>query len=184
MGNIENEWATEMVRRVGQQVRKLRGGLSAQWLSDETEALGRRVPVSVIAKLDSGHRGEVFQLSELLIIAAALGVSPAHLLFPDVPSGPVEVVPGVKIRSADAMKWFGGLEPDGRISDTESGVWRSGRLVREYEALRLAVEEAELRELTGDPTTVSSELLRERLARKVAELRQLDLPIDTDEVWR
>jgi hypothetical protein len=63
-----------------------RGDRTAKWLSDRTDELGYRVSPTVIAKLDSGHRGDVLSVAELLIIAAALDVPPVAVLFPDLPT--------------------------------------------------------------------------------------------------
>lgn len=42
------------------------------------------------------------------MLAAALGVPPVALLFPNLPDGDVEVLPGQVMSSADAMRWFTG----------------------------------------------------------------------------
>ena len=70
------QWAETLVRRVGLAMKKARGNKSAKWLSDETAALGYRVSPTVIAKLDSGHRGSVLSVAELLILGAALELPP------------------------------------------------------------------------------------------------------------
>ena len=106
------QWAESLVRRVGLAVKKARGNKSAKWLSDETAKLGHRVSPTVIAKLDSGHRGSVLSVAELLVLAAALNIPPGLLLIPGYPTGDVEFLPG---RTADAkavLDWFSG---DGRL---------------------------------------------------------------------
>ena len=104
----KSEWDEDLVRRVGAEVKKRRAGRSAQWLSDRTAELGRRVPTTVIAKLDSGHRGSVLHVSEVLVLAAALGVPPLQLIYPDLPDAEVEVWPGEIKRSFEAAQWFSG----------------------------------------------------------------------------
>ena len=80
------QWAESLVRRVGLAVKKARGNKSAKWLSDETAKLGHRVSPTVIAKLDSGHRGSVLSVAELLVLAAALNIPPGLLLIPGYPN--------------------------------------------------------------------------------------------------
>lgn len=104
--NEDDKWATELVRRVGRAIKAARGGKSAAWLSDRTAELGYRVSPTVIAKLDSGHRGSVLSVAELLVLAAALDVPPAALLFPDLPDGYVAVLPHCTMASDMAMQWL------------------------------------------------------------------------------
>lgn len=107
-------WASALVKRVGLAVKAARHGRSAAWLSDRTEELGYRISPTVIAKLDSGHRGTVLGVAELLILAAALDVPPLALLFPDLPAGRVEMLPGQDMSSMAAFLWVCGLEVDTR----------------------------------------------------------------------
>jgi hypothetical protein len=106
------EWAKALVKRVGRAVKQARQGKSAAWLSDRTADLGYRISPTVIAKLDSGHRGEVLSLPELLILAAALDIPPALLIFPEFPHGTVELLPDDRAASGyEAVKWLGGERP-------------------------------------------------------------------------
>jgi hypothetical protein len=108
MEDVGEGWAKELADRVGRAVKSARGGKSAAWLSDRTAELGYRISPTVIAKLDSGHRGSVLSVAELLILAAALEVPPVALLFPELPDGDVSLFPGTKVRSENAMRWFSG----------------------------------------------------------------------------
>jgi hypothetical protein len=84
----------------------------AAWRSDRTAELGYRISPTVIAKLDSGHRGEVLSVPELLVLAAALGIPPALLIFPRYPSGSVELLPDDReATSYEAVKWLAGERP-------------------------------------------------------------------------
>src|SRR6476469_3816739 len=95
-GGTALSWAAAMVKRVGVAAKRERGSKSAKWVSERTKELGYPISPTVIAKLDSGHRGEVLSIAELLIIAAALDIPPIALLYPDMPDGVVEVIPGRK----------------------------------------------------------------------------------------
>lgn len=101
-----DDWAAELVRRVGLAAKEARKGKSAAWLSDRTTELGYRIPPTVIAKLDSGHRGSVLYVAELLILAAALGVPPLALLFPDITSPEIDVLPAKPVPEYSALAWF------------------------------------------------------------------------------
>jgi hypothetical protein len=106
----EQPWDIRLVEQVGKAMRRVRRrkGKPANWLSDETARLGLRVSPQVIAKLDSAHRGSALSVSELLVLAAALEVPPALLLFPGYPDGWVEFLPGRAAESKAAVEWFSG----------------------------------------------------------------------------
>lgn len=104
-------WAEELVARVGRAVKAARQGKSAAWLSDRTAQLGYRVSPTVIAKLDSGHRGSVLSVPELLILAAALEVPPAALLYPGMPDELVWMLPHVTSSSELALLMWAGRFP-------------------------------------------------------------------------
>jgi hypothetical protein len=110
------KWSEELVRRIGAAMKAARGDRTAKWLSDRTHELGYRVSPTVIAKLDSGHRGNVLSVPELLIIAAALEVPAVALLFPGLPDEPTERLPGQTTSAVAAMLWF-----TGEYSDSDLG---------------------------------------------------------------
>ena len=101
------EWRNNQAARIGVAIRALRGGRSAQWLSDATAELGERVTRAVITDIELGHRKYV-AVHEISLIATALGVPPMYLMTHGVyPDGPVEFLPG---RSAPAWAvgdWWG-----------------------------------------------------------------------------
>ena len=116
---VDEPWDQRLVRRVGAAMKRARGAKSARWLSDETAALGYRISPTVIAKLDSGHRGSVLTVGELLVLAAALNMPPALLLFPGYPDGDVEFLPGRKAMSTDVVEWFSGEQPMPAYTDKD-----------------------------------------------------------------
>lgn len=113
-------WAADLVRRVGKAAKERRGDRSAKWLSERTADLGYRISPTVIAKLDSGHRGEVLSVAELLIMAAALEVPPVALLYPNMPDGDVEVLPGVVRTALEAVEGFSGRLGDDTVVHSEA----------------------------------------------------------------
>lgn len=56
-------------------------------------------------------------MTDLLALAAALEVPPLQLLFPDLPFGEVEALPGVVERSVDAALWAGGWRGLAQFAD-------------------------------------------------------------------
>lgn len=100
------QWAEQVVKTFGETAKRVRGKRSARWLSDRTAELGYRVSPTVIAKLDTGHRGAVLHLPEILVIARALEVSPVSLIFGHLPDGPFRVSPREQLRSVEALNWF------------------------------------------------------------------------------
>jgi hypothetical protein len=104
-------WSETFVKKVGAAVKTARGTKSAKWLSDRTAELGYRIPHTVISKLDSGHRGDVLSVPELFVLAAALDIPPALLLFPDYPDGTVELLPGFNAWVPAAVDWLSGNAP-------------------------------------------------------------------------
>ncbi len=104
-------WQAAVVKRIGATVKKVRGTKSAAWLSDRTYDLGYRIPAGVISKLDSGHRGSVLSVPELLILAAALDVPPLGLVFPDLPAGQVDIIPNTPGSSLVGYLWAAGMGP-------------------------------------------------------------------------
>jgi hypothetical protein len=106
----EKPWDVRLIEQAGKAMRRARRRKrkTANWLSDETARLGLRLSAQVIAKLDTGHRGGALSVSELLVLAAAIEVPPALLLFPGYPDGEVEFLPGRTVLSKEAVEWFSG----------------------------------------------------------------------------
>jgi hypothetical protein len=105
-----NDWGEEQAHRVAQEVRRLRGSRSAQWLSDRTAELGYPVTRSVIADLENGRRRYV-TTAELIILAVALNTTPIALMYP----GPnyreeIRVMPKFEpLPEVWAVQWFSGM---------------------------------------------------------------------------
>ncbi len=105
-------WSKELTARIGREVKRLReeGGekkLSAQWLADRTAELGHPIPRTTISETEQGKRSTI-TLQEVLVLAAALEVPPIQLLYPDIPDGKVEMLPGQTKTSWWAAQGFSG----------------------------------------------------------------------------
>jgi hypothetical protein len=179
--NEDDKWATDLVRRVGRAIKAARGGKSAAWLSDRTAELGFRVSPTVIAKLDSGHRGSVLSVAELLVLAAALDIPPGMLLFPGYPSGKVDFLPGQTEASQLALEWFSGQRRmPARPPNTGTELVQA---VREHAELRKALlADLHLKEALKDASDMDR-LLLERSIRDVQQ-RLADLEARIDEFSR
>ena len=97
------------MRRIGAAMKTARGTRTAKWLSDRTDELGYRVSPTVIAKLDSGHRGDVLSVPECIVLAIALDIAPTALLYPGPYEQEIELVPGVEATELLAAQWFSGI---------------------------------------------------------------------------
>lgn len=133
-------WQESLAARVGGAVRKAResAGLTAAQLSERTRDIGYPVHRIAISKIENGARAGKLDVAELVALARALGVPPIELIYPDLPDGPVEVWPGRKATSFQAVQWFSGestandIAPDAAPPDSNERL----RLTRERERVR------------------------------------------------
>jgi transcriptional regulator with XRE-family HTH domain len=172
-------WGERLVAQTGKAIRfaRRRNGKTAEWLSGEVERIGGGLQMSAntIAKVDNGHRGSVLNVTELLVLAAALNVPPAQLLFPGYPNGEVEYLPGRKTTSKRAIEWFcGQARLPGEDSPTNPGI----ELVEAVAEHAAATEALALVVSLGLPDEAAERLRRERLERmldagqRITELQQ------------
>ncbi|WP_280487550.1 helix-turn-helix domain-containing protein [Nocardia farcinica] len=108
-------WAEERAKRIGEEIRALRGKRSGQWLADETASHGHAISRTTISELENGKRKDV-TLAEITVLARALRVSPIQMIYPDLADGPTEIWPNVTATSFEAAQWFSG---ELRASDIE-----------------------------------------------------------------
>lgn len=104
---VSKNWADGVAATIGRAVRAQRGKRSGQWLANRTHELGMPIPRTTISELETGRRKTV-SVSELLVLAKALEVPPALLLFPLMPDGDVEVLPDTWATSERAAEWLVG----------------------------------------------------------------------------
>jgi len=104
-------WATDTALRTGRAVQAARKkrGWTAERLSKEAAALGFPIHRVAIGKLENGHRGAKFDISELFVLAKCLGVPPSSLVFPLADVAEVQVLPGVRTTPRAAAEWLGGV---------------------------------------------------------------------------
>lgn len=95
------------------EVRRIKGWTQQQ-LSEALADLGVRLESTTINRLEKGSRG--VSVDEVIGIAAALGVSPLHLLVPLEDGETVDVTPNLTVSAADARAWLRGQRP---LRDTD-----------------------------------------------------------------
>lgn len=191
-------WGEDTVQRAATEIRRRRTqlGLSAQALADRTTELGHTVSRTTISDLELGRRGERLLVTDLIVLAAALGTSPGALLYPDVPHGPVEVLPGISGTSVTSARWLGTGQIIHGFGATSPMVWDSAGGDNEAVALSHALERvlvdvdlylglstsAKTRDdgSAQDAFLATYERHRERALGYVKQLRELGAPLDEE----
>ena len=105
------EWPDRLAATIAGEVFRYRRnqGMSAQTLSDRCTELGMTIPRAVISNLENGRRTSV-SVAELLVLAAALDVPPASLVFPVGYTDSTEALPGATVPPFEAVRWVAGEE--------------------------------------------------------------------------
>ncbi|WP_341684339.1 hypothetical protein REK76_07310 [Nocardia farcinica] len=163
---MTTNWDAEVARRVGRAVRHLREAeqpkLSAAKLAQRTADSGYALTKAQISDLELGRKKTV-TVPELLVLASALNVWPAWLLFPDLPDGKVEALPGHHIRSVDAADWLSGLywlspawvhpDPDGEEPDVPEtfDLLTASRMLRDLDSELRSLRVKAIMEIRRDP---------------------------------
>lgn len=109
------DWGEEQAFGVAQEVRRLRGGRTAQWLADRTKDLGYPITRAVISDLEVGRRRYV-TTAELIVLAMALETAPVALMYPAPYLDKIQLFPTldsagfpVEVTKLIAAQWFSGL---------------------------------------------------------------------------
>ncbi|MCX4097611.1 helix-turn-helix domain-containing protein [Nocardia sp. alder85J] len=187
MPNIDDQakqWQTDQAGRIGEAVAALRKAqdLTVAELSDKTRELGYPIHRVAITKIETNARSGKMDLAELITLAAALHRSPIELIYPEVPDGPVMVIPRETDSSFGALQWFSGEVPVA----AKGAVLNKGALLmasRHYARLRARSHLTELgmRRSSADPdrmmdaaeVTETVARLRVQLAEVRAEVLKL-----------
>lgn len=184
-------WSEIRAKRIGEEIKQLRGPRTGQWLADATKALGHPVSRTTISELENGKRKDI-TLAEITVIAAALGISPTQLAFPDLAHGPVDVLPDVTVNSAEAVLWFSGerglsngkapfdLLATGPMRWTRTLYQQVGKLRSAINALRVLGGDA----LSGPRAAVIAQMDAETrtLKEHLENMERAGLNVDGDDV--
>ncbi|MGW3437089.1 helix-turn-helix domain-containing protein [Streptomyces bacillaris] len=105
----QSDWMTRVGTSVAGEVRRHRTakGWSAQQLSDRCAELGLSIPRTVLSNIENGRRTNI-SVAELLVLAGALEVAPAALIYPVGYVEEVEVLPGVAAHPMHGVQWISG----------------------------------------------------------------------------
>ncbi|HAT1304162.1 TPA: hypothetical protein I8V98_002676 [Corynebacterium striatum] len=99
------EWENEFLSQIGRAIDRAREGKSDQWISDRATALGNPISRTAVSEYRRGIR-KTISVTDWLTLAAALGVPPVSLLFPDLPDGTTHLFPELpEVNSFDALLW-------------------------------------------------------------------------------
>lgn len=168
-------WSDETTRRIGEQIKALRGkSRSAQWLADRTAELGHPVSRTAISEFETNKRKSI-AVTDLAVIAAALNVPPITLIYPDLPDGRVETLPGTEATSIVAAQWFSGEGPNPSGERVENRRIARGRKLAQLRDIRQrAVVDTALTELNvADARFVNTEQGMQALDAIRSELNAL-----------
>lgn len=119
-------WVENLAKQIGKGIDSARGKHSDQWIADRTAMLGHPMSRTAISEYRRGKR-KIVPVTDLFVIAAALGVPPVALLFPGLPDARSELIPATdKPVAFDALQWVTGERqtlPEGFdvLFDIESG---------------------------------------------------------------
>ncbi len=192
------EWPASVSQTIAREVRRHRTerGISAQQLADECARLGHpALQRTVISNIENGRRRDV-SVADVLVLAAALEVAPAALIFPAGYVAEVEYLPGQSAAPLEATDWFGGQggaedsalalarrhrDLERRVRGVYRRIWEQGIAEQRY-GVELEDAEAEAgREMARELTDQLQELREEMTARglEVPPLPGLDKPKGT-----
>lgn len=100
-----SEWSESLVTRIAGAIRTRRQqlGLSVQEVADRTAELGHPLNRSTLSDLENGRRKDRLLIGDALALAHVLRMPVGALLYPNLPDGRVETVPGTATDSLTAL---------------------------------------------------------------------------------
>ena len=102
------EWQEEIIANIGRAIDRAREGKSDRWISERTEKLGNPLSRTAVSEYRRGVR-KTISVADWLTLAAALGVPPVSLLFPELPDGRLNLLPATgEVNQLDALMWIAG----------------------------------------------------------------------------
>jgi transcriptional regulator with XRE-family HTH domain len=179
-------WELNLAERVGKAVQKRRNvlKLTAQQLAQRTAELGYPVTRVAISKIEGNKRAGKFDVAELLVLAQALEIPPALLLFPDYPDGTVQGLPGREAESVAAVWWVSGRRARGETSgvDLVDLVEQRADIMWELNKFdRMLME----RMLTNPKDAKATDAVKRQtqLSERQLEILEADIRRTKDELW-
>ncbi|ODR01606.1 hypothetical protein BHQ21_23360 [Mycobacterium sherrisii] len=107
---LAKAWQESLSKRVGDAVllRRKALGMTAESLAERARGLGYPISRVAVTKIEGNKRAGKLDVAELLVLAVALEIPPALLLFPGWPDGTVDAVPGNDVPVQTARGWLCG----------------------------------------------------------------------------
>lgn len=161
-----------MSATIAREVRRHRQarGMSAQQLADKCAEVGMPLQRTVISNIENGRRGNV-SVAEVLVLAAALEVPPAALIFPAGYAEAVEYLPGRAAAPLEAADWWHG---EGAAEDSALALARRHReLVRRIRGLYRGMWEQRIAGGSGGVGGPEEEAAREWVRELRGQLKEL-----------
>lgn len=133
-----------MIARIGVSVKRLRQGkYSAEALASKVEELGYRpYSRSALVNLEYGRK-KTLDLGELIVLAEALNVPAVQLIYPNIPEGDCEFLPGQHSIAWHALRRFTGeTAVPGQIAMADEPEYHLS-LMRELDMIPSRIEQIE-----------------------------------------
>ncbi|MCF3960587.1 helix-turn-helix domain-containing protein [Streptomyces fuscigenes] len=183
------EWPADVSATIARELRRHRTerSISAQQLADACARLGHpALQRTVISNIENGRRRDV-SVADLLVLAAALEVAPAALVFPAGYAAETEYLPGRTATPLEAVDWFAGVgapedsalalarrhqELERRIRGVYRRIWEQGIAEQRY-VVELEDAEAEAGRTMARELTDQLMELREEMTRRGLEVPPL-----------
>jgi transcriptional regulator with XRE-family HTH domain len=191
MPNIDpaaKKWELDLAKRVGQAVQRRRNALklTAQQLAERTAELGYPITRVAISKIEGNKRAGKFDVAELLVLAQALKIPPALLLFPDYPDGPVQGLPGNERKSVEGVWWVSGR----RARTGDSGTHLVGLVEQRADTMweLSKLDRLLLGEILSHPEDARARATEAvnrqiQLSERQLEILEVDIRRAKDELW-
>ncbi len=104
------DWELDLAGRFGAAVlaRRKTLKLTAVQLAAKTKELGYPISRVAISKIENNQRAGKVDVAEVLVLAVALEIPPALLLFPGYPDDDVNLTPRITGTGSEAVQWISG----------------------------------------------------------------------------
>lgn len=149
--------------------------LTQEQLADRCAELHANISRATVAKIEAGGtRAQNISLEDVIILAAALGTSPAVLFLPIGVEDDVRIVPSLEVHPHLAMGWIEGIEP---LRSHNIRTWHESveplRLYRDFRLLQREMHKTRSQVRSAEYVRNDERLMQAREEYADA-LRQLD----------
>lgn len=180
---VAKEWEVGFAERFGNAVQRRRSalGLSVQKVSDRTAALHYPITRVAITKIEGNKRSGKIDVAELLVLALALEIPPALLLFPDFPHELVEIAPGKRATSGAAVEWLAG-QPGWEVSAENPGTQLVEAVARLAELNESLFDARMMRQTLPPPGDEQTAEQRRQVADALINTHETNIAVTTHQI--